>query len=240
MKCKLCDTQEAKIESHIIPKFIFNWMKESGTGRLRQLKSFNMPQQDGIKTHMLCEGCELKFSISEKWFLEKVFKEYLSGKCIIHYNNELHYFIVSLLWRVLVYFKDDCNEYFHKGLMDKAEKELKNYLLLYEKLQEFSDFYMIMLPEEMLGVNKIKNFDEYFFRTVDMDIAVSSQKCFIYAKFPRFIFIGNITGLNENDFRGIKIHTSGGEISNRFTITDPDILDFLLSRISAMKGYEEL
>ena len=51
--CKLCNKKAQLRESHIIPKFVYNWMKKTGTGRFRQKKDLNKPLQDGIKDFLL-------------------------------------------------------------------------------------------------------------------------------------------------------------------------------------------
>jgi hypothetical protein len=240
MKCRLCYKDCEVMESHIVPKFIYNWIKNSGTGRLRQLRKFNTPMQDGIKAHLLCKECEAKFSKGEKWFSEYIFTPYINGSNAISYNNNLHYFIISLLWRVLVYFKDDGNKYINKELLDEVEILWRNYLLNGDDSQVTSNCYMQMIPDNIKNTHKIKNYFNYLFRAVDIDIVENEVKCFVYAKIPRFIIIANIFGLNEANFEGLKINTSNGTITNNFCITDPDIQKFIYSRMLEIKNYNDL
>ncbi len=240
MNCRLCNNDRTVLESHIVPKFVYRWMKKTVTDRLRQSKNFNIPLQDGIKDYILCKECELRFSKKEKWFSENVFLPYLKNEKTIEYNSNLHYFIISLLWRVLVHFKNDGNDYFYKELLDKAEIEWRNYLLDGKDIHSFPAFYLLMIPEEIENVYSIKNFYKYLFRSVDIEIAQSESKCFIYGLIPRFIFIGNIVGLDEKNFEGLKINSLNGVISNKFYVKDSDIMNFIISRISEMKNYEDL
>ena len=73
--CGLCSDNGEILESHIVPKFIYKWIKDTSlTGYLRNLKEPNIRRQDGLKMYLLCGACERKFSESEKWFSEKIFK----------------------------------------------------------------------------------------------------------------------------------------------------------------------
>lgn len=72
--CALCNQESELRESHIIPKFVFDYIKEtSATGYLRNVTSINRRLQDGPKRKLLCHDCEQKFSIAEKYFAETVF-----------------------------------------------------------------------------------------------------------------------------------------------------------------------
>ncbi len=138
MICKLHNDKAKLCESHIIPKFVYDWMKETGSGRFRQFKTKNLPIQDGIKVQMLCKDCENKFSKYEKWFSENIFLPYLGDNEIVVENKiELKYFIISILWRILKLFKDDGTEYNFKIELDEAELEWRNYLLDGKPLKKY-------------------------------------------------------------------------------------------------------
>ena len=86
--CKLCNKKAQLQESHIIPKLVYKWMKQSGTGRLRQNKILNRPLQDGIKEYMLCTACEKEFGKREDWFKKNIFEKYLSNPNTIYKIKE--------------------------------------------------------------------------------------------------------------------------------------------------------
>src|SRR3989338_2133962 len=59
MICKLCGINDELQNSHIIPSFIYRWLKEtSGTGFLRFGQTPNKRVQDGLKDYLLCSSCE--------------------------------------------------------------------------------------------------------------------------------------------------------------------------------------
>ena len=102
-KCKLCGKEKKLLLSHIIPKFVYKWMQNSGGKFFRTLENPNVRKQDGTKIELLCIDCEQKLSKSEKWFSENIFYPYLErNKNIIVYGKELAHFIISVLWRVLL------------------------------------------------------------------------------------------------------------------------------------------
>jgi hypothetical protein len=100
--CRLCGQSAELRDSHIIPKFVFDWMKETGGDYIRYSGSPNQRCQDGYKVELLCDACEQRFSKRERWFCEKVFVPYLKeNEVVFQYDESLFYFLVSLLWRVL-------------------------------------------------------------------------------------------------------------------------------------------
>ena len=58
--CKLCGENRQILESHIIPKFVFRWMKNTGgLPYIRFSGSIDKRSQDGPKIKLLCEACEM-------------------------------------------------------------------------------------------------------------------------------------------------------------------------------------
>ena len=238
MICQLHNGEAELCDSHIIPKFVYRWMKKSGTGRLRQIKKLNTPIQDGIKTKMLCKNCEDKFSIAEKWFNENVFTPYLENKDYIVQNNpQLLYFTVSILWRILKLFKDDGNTYKYKDTLDSAEVEWRNFLIKNQALKGFKNLNIVLIDTDYWITEKS---DLYYSRAVDIEIAESDEICFVYAKFSRFILIGEITGFSGKEFENTNLATEPDFSSSNQMINHQEIFDFFRSRIDNIKGYDDL
>ena len=56
--CKLCHSQKTLRKSHIVPKFVSHYLKETSlTGYLRMSSNINKRVQDGIKIKLLCDEC---------------------------------------------------------------------------------------------------------------------------------------------------------------------------------------
>ena len=238
MICELHGEPSELKESHIIPKFVFKWMKKTGTTRLRQLKNINVPIQDGIKKHMLCQNCENLFSIHEKWFCEKIFLPFLKDNSLNIQNTEnLKYFIISILWRVVKYFKDDGNKYNFKSDLDRAENIWKNYLLHDNIVSEYENIHLILVDNSNFPN---KETDLYFSRAVDIDIAENENMCFVYAKFSKFILIGEIKGFENNSFEKTNISLEKKFSSSNQIINDTTVFDFFKNRINQTKSYSDL
>lgn len=238
MICEL-HKQEAKLcESHIIPKFVFKWMKKTGTSRLRQVKTLNTPQQDGIKKQMLCQECENKFSKGEKWFNENVFTPFLKDNSFkVKNDKNLEYFITSILWRVIKLFKDDGNDYKFMTYLNEAEKEWSDYLIHDGQLSKYKNSHLILINSEYWISKKM---DLYFSRAVDIDIVEGEDDCFIYAKFSRFILIGEIKGFSDSSFENTNITLEEEFSSTNQMINDSQIFNFFNNRIAETKGYKDL
>lgn len=235
-KCELHNGYTTLCESHIIPKFVYKWMKETGPGRFRQSSIKNKPINDGIKKKMLCKDCEDRFSKYEKRFNERVFKPYLKNNdIVIHNTSELKYFITSILWRIVKFYKDDGNPYRFKKELDKAEFEWRNFLLNNTPLINYRSLHFILIDSDYWMNKKT---DLYFSRVVDMEIAESNTVCFVYAKFARFILIGEIKGFKEQDFKNTNIDFEK-EFKNKNQIL-PNLNGFFESRIENVIDYDDL
>ena len=102
-QCILCSQSSLLKNSHIIPKFAIQYLKDTSIG-IRNTKKPNVRIQDGAKTYMLCESCEQLFSTYEKYFSEDIFIPFLNNeKNTFDYNEKLFYFMTSISWRILYY-----------------------------------------------------------------------------------------------------------------------------------------
>lgn len=238
--CKLCGRPEELQLSHIIPKYVYRWMKKTGPGRFRLIGKINKPIHDGFKEYLLCKDCEGLLAQKEKWFKDNLFDKYLNAS-ETYFNNDpdLLYFAISIAWRVLIYFKDSGDNYRHKVKYDQAEKEWRLFLLNNQPLNNFKDIHLVFVPENLKLDNEVKNAYSYFYRAVDIEIAENDDKAFVYAKFSRFILIGEILGINESEYIGTNI-SQLSTIGCEQEINDGYFIDYLYSRVINMKSYYDL
>jgi hypothetical protein len=129
--CRLCGLSKPLQNSHIIPKFVFDWMKETGPRFLRRPEQPNVRYQDGQKETLLCWDCEQLFGLDEHRFAERVFRPFLANpNQEITYDEFLIRFSVSLSWRILV--SEALSDRVHDGFenrLSEAELEWRNFLL---------------------------------------------------------------------------------------------------------------
>ncbi|MCM3294211.1 hypothetical protein M3661_29430 [Paenibacillus sp. MER 180] len=136
--CALCKNITTLKGSHIIPKFVTEWIKKTGiTGYLRKSENdYKRREQDGFKKYLLCEKCEGLFSKTEKKFAETIFIPYLKdNQNEFEYQEWLNYFVTSVNWRLLYL---ELIDYLNKEIditqnnieeITKATQDLGGYLL---------------------------------------------------------------------------------------------------------------
>ena len=102
-QCALCASTSELQASHIIPGFVFDWLRDtSATGHFRSSQIPDLRVQDGLKPRMLCKSCEQLFSTWEKAFAEKCFVPLNSGNVRdVRYGPWMLKFATSVSWRVL-------------------------------------------------------------------------------------------------------------------------------------------
>lgn len=237
MKCDLDGNESKLCESHVIPKFVYTWMKKTGAGRLRNTNMINKLVYDGIKKRMLCKQCEDKFAKHEKSFSEKVFHPYLEDKNLrVKNNDSLKYFVISILWRVLKFYKDDSTKHKFQKELDDAELEWRKFLLSDEEVKIYKNIHFILLDESYCGTLES---ELYFLRAVDIQIVQWEEELgFIYAKFARFMLIGEITGFLEGDFTNTNI-SSETEFNNANQKVY-DLIEYFKSRIDSIPSFYDM
>src|SRR5258706_11893804 len=104
--CRLCRTEGVELRhGHILPKFVWEWLKGTSIGAIRSGEAPNVRVQDGHKEYLLCHDCEEMFSREEKIFAERLFVPVHEGVSIsgLVYGEWAARFAVSVSWRVLVF-----------------------------------------------------------------------------------------------------------------------------------------
>ena len=101
--CRLYRKSKILRKSHIIPNFVFKWLKDtSATGVFRPGINSKKRAQDGVKQYLLCDDCEQLFGRWEKKFKDSIFLPLSLGKSNrFQYRAWLLKFAASISWRVL-------------------------------------------------------------------------------------------------------------------------------------------
>ena len=229
-ECKLCGRFGELEDSHIIPAFVFRYIRETGLierGGLRFSEQPNRVVQDGEKRHWLCKTCEGKFSKDEQKFSERIFKPTNAGhQPELVYGEELLRFCVSLSWRTLLRYQeieDDetgqrpMSELDGKDqkLIASAEIEWRNYLNGKEQSSErFIHHIYIMgeidsLKTDMdmsVGVNR------YIRRVTHQDIIRVKTLAAVYTKLPSVFVFGILRDEGPLAWHQTEVRSSGGTL----------------------------
>jgi hypothetical protein len=243
MPCALCQQDRKLRESHIIPKFVFRWMRAtSATGYFRRTGSPNLRQQDGVKRDLLCQDCEQNLSKAEGWFERTIFTPYLeNSESTFAYDERLFQFAVSVLWRVLLLelprLPPDDRFGPYQDKLAEAEQEWRAFLLHGQMPERYPRLHTFLTDVGTTdGTQPVVNFNRYMARTSDFTIAAGRRGCFVYAKFARFILFGEISGIDAPDSNGTIIDPRGGVLRVPQAISDGSIGEFMCDR--AKSSYE--
>jgi hypothetical protein len=241
-RCRLCRSEAELQLSHVIPAFIFRWVREtSGSGYLRFSMEPNKRVQDGVKFYWLCRLCEARFSRYEDFFARHVFHPYVAGAhARIRYGPWLAQFGASLVWRVLNLYQDHGMPGFPEGEMPRveaAERMWRDFLLGAHRNPE--KFEIHLLPVDGLGHGGDVSMwpptiNRYMLRAVDTDVAHGGSTAFVYVKLPRFVFLGFTRLDHPKQWVGTKVHATEGMIEPRRFVLPIQFGEYLSDRAKRM------
>jgi len=237
--CRLTYKHTELKNSHIYPKFVIEWMKETGSKYQRGYVTPNIRMQDGYKKYLLSEEAEQLFSKKEKWFAENIFRPYLANtNAILEYDENLFYFSISVLWRILVLeLKEQTIDSFKfKTIMQDAELQWRDFLYKGIYPKDFDRIHIILTDRIVNHDIDSSNVDNYFTRILDGTTVFNENInfCSIYIKFSRFIFFGLLKNGDESKLKGTKINAISGILKTPQVFDDPSITGFFLNRIKQL------
>jgi len=234
-QCALCGQMGELAESHIIPDFVGKWTKKtSATGFLRSAAEPNVRVQDLDKVSLLCSKCEERFSVAEKQFSERIFKEFQDRNAdVFHYDEWLLRFVVSLNWRVAVTSQDVrkapvCVQ----KTVEQAVASWSDYLLGHSHGPGIGKHYILFLKRTASPSDQVDTVQAawYSLRGIDYTVTWNSSSVIIYSKLPGIAIVSYLLP------KTVKGWGSGTRIYRRGTIKTPQtcqsggFLMFLLSR----------
>lgn len=243
MICALCQKEKTIENSHVIPKFFFDWLKTTSvTGKLRNSVTPQKREQDGPKVPLLCKKCETIFSIWENSFSKNIFKPYVeeildtsgniqSNKNFL-YNEHLLKFVISVQFRVLLtYDKEELSGKQQKTIT-KTIKQWRNYLLSNSNSTGNNRSYMFFLTS-VFALSTEEEYDPsrinwFIHRTFFKDIIYNQSRLGILTKLGPIILY---TSLIPDKIKGMgsqMIHKKGSiDISNSRNIPDKEIATYI-------------
>ncbi len=239
--CRLCGANADLVRSHIIPKFVFSWIKEtSATGKLRPGDNPNKRIQDGPSFPLYCRKCEESFSTYENYFARNIFYPHMEGKFKeIVCSDELERFMVGLFWRILDY----CSSDFVKlkpGCSiphSNAHREWRDYLLGKTSTHK-SELHLSLLTDGTFTSIDESKLLWYFHRGTDAEIYSSGPgEIIIYCKMPKMILFSSIFPSRPGDFLGTRV-SKGSVIEKESAIFNSGFVRFIRSRVDIINQGE--
>lgn len=237
MTCALCQKDKPLRTSHILPKFVFKWLKKtSATGHIRFADAPNKRVQDGLKLPFLCSACEAKLNKFETEFSKKLFHPWgdISGQKIV-YEEWLLRFCVSISWRVLKYAQDNLDlSHLSAEQQNKAQNACTRWAgFLNNDFPHPGVFENHILPFDGVVSHTIKsapkNLNRYLLRAVEIDVAADTDEAFTFAKLGSFMIFGFIERPTSK-WQGSKVQLKSGVIKPCEYQFPRKLLEYFLSR----------
>ena len=220
MICALCKKHPAIEQSHIVPAFVFRWLKESSpTGFLRFAKNPNKREQDGVKYELLCELCEDTFSEWETLFSNNVFRKVHhqeNSSLAFNYDNWLIKFCVSVSWRTLMHLvnknKPDEMPFGHGQKAIATLEHWRKYLL--GEFNDLTTYRQHMLITDVTnsaqGIENNVELKVYIKRAVHYDAMSTPDECYIITKMCDVLICGTILDSNPEQWVGTTVQEDNG------------------------------
>lgn len=192
-QCALCCGPGPLQGSHIIPAFVFRYLRDTSVGLMRTSVAPNRRVQDGPTIPLLCVKCEGRLG---KWALP---------------------FAVSVSWRTVQFFRRaQGGQLAHltaeqMAVLCRAEEAWADVML--GKAPHPGEFEQHIYPLDTLaagtpGVSPMIN--RYFLRATDLDVVAGSDTVFVYTKLLRLIVIGFVRMPRKHGWHGGKLHVRRG------------------------------
>ncbi len=235
--CAFCGKQTLLSESHVLPAFIFRWLRNrSGApSHLRHTDNPNRRVQDGLKFPWLCNDCEGHFNRYETAFANQVFYPWHSGNQRISYGNWFLKFCVSISWRVFKFArgKNKTPSYTDEQmrLMDEAEARWRAFLN--DAAPHPGEFEQhVLIFDKIVNTNVTglpNNFNRFMIGAVTLDIVGSNNSLMTFAKLGCFNIFGVIQKGN-GEWSGTKIHVRHGLLKPAKVVLPAGLLDLFVEK----------
>jgi hypothetical protein len=238
-KCALTlKVYEKLSDSHIFPKFMYKHLKNNGATAFRLVDCPTRVLQDGYSCQLLGSEAEQMFSKREKWFANHIFRPYINdNKLKFDYDENLFYFSISLLWRLLYLNRGKFNGDILSCLIERVLEDWR--LFLSGEREKPNDFFNIYIaptrPESFSSYNISMDGNKlsYIKREFDSYLGAinTSNDYAVYCKFPYFILWGVLRRDDLCINFGYRINPQRGEMDFHGFKLNPIIEDFIFQRM---------
>ena len=216
--CALCGTVGPLCRSHIIPKFVGDWLRETGvTGRLRSSQAPNRLIQDLEWRYMLCASCEGRFNAFETEACEKIFLPiHNREQDRFRYGPAFSRFAISVVWRCLIMLQRE-DRLGHLAEMPaqvtSAERVWREFLL--EARTTPAPHIVHALPMDVPTNLNPDGRSVHFARSLLRGVAIGTNSRngmgYVVVKMARLYLFGVVaSGQERRLWRATQLHADGG------------------------------
>jgi hypothetical protein len=239
--CPLCGSPGPLRESHIIPRFVFEWLLESSaTGHMRMGQAPSLRVQDGFKPRLLCEPCEQRLGVWENQTAQHLFRPYhLNTSLAVSYDSWLAKFCASVCWRALFMFRGLGLDRFspvQHGLADAALATWRT--VMFDTTPRCQEFELHLLPVDVIskfqGFDAPPNINRYLARAVEIDVPDNAEAAFVYAKMCKIIVLGFVQMAEPSRWHGTRVEMGRGTIGPGHRGAPSAFFTYLMDRARRM------
>jgi hypothetical protein len=245
--CELCRKEAILLKSHVLPAFVFKWIKQAG--HIRFAETPNRRTQDGVKKDWLCRECEDLFNSFETPFANQIFHAYDLNRSIrVRYGEWMLKFCTSVAWRSLLHLKQEqqVTQFNARqvGLVDDALRTWSRYLR--GEYKHTGSFELHLLPFDEIehasgGQTFSPNINRYLTRAIDINAGSSDSVCFTYSKLGPFAVFGFIQSDYPQQWKGTKVSDRSGWFEPGNYTLPKQLMDYLNDRASrTIKAMEKI
>jgi len=244
MLCDLCQDEPKQEDSHIIPAFVFRYLKAtSPTGFFRTTGEPNQRKQDGPKFKLLGPACEDQFSKYEKIFAEEVFHPvHRLGKndLTFEYGDWLGQFCVSLSWRALAALMKKGTDHVpfgHGPVLQPALNTWRDFLLgKNTDVGCYKQHFLIFgdptnFPPQLGGTE----FALYIQRATDYNTMHAKDVCYVMTKLCRIMVVGTILAERPNPWVNTEVDLRCGKYRPNDFGVSPLLFSFFETAVGEIK-----
>lgn len=234
--CRLCGEIRGLQESHVIPSFVYKWMKEtSATGFMRFGENPNKRVQDGHKEYWLCASCEKRLNVWETVFASRAFHPLNNdGGQFVRYGAWMMKFCASISWRTLLKFRQDGLNDLSWSQLSAVDRALNVWSeVILEKRNHPSEHQQHIVLLDTIAEASDRwpaNINRYILRTVAMDVIRSEATTFVFTKMGKVLVLGFIDVRYSRQWVGTKIHAREGLIGLGNITVPIQFRDYLIDK----------
>lgn len=218
--CALCGQLAVLCDSHIMPKFVSRWLKNtSATGPIRTTARPDKREQDGRKKRLLCDRCEQRFGRWETRFATDVFYPFQSGeRAEFQYGPWLLKFVTSVSWRALTDLRPaQAPAILSAEQLRSADTALSTWreFLLDERTDPGRFQQNLLLLGDVCGgtdADLPRNINRFISRTASLSLVWRGANVAVCAKMPKICLVGFVAIGDRRRWRDTKVHVRDGTL----------------------------
>jgi hypothetical protein len=214
--CRLCEIEKPLVDSHVIPRFVGQYLKETGaTGFLTAISQNSRPSraQDIFTMKLLCEDCEQLISTSETFFHQAIFVPFTENSLShIEVDTRLARFVISVSLRSLWVHKEIGDPLVPKYASEfqALEAEWRRILRSKSYIQPHlpNSHHILLGSVELLshGLTNFPNILHSVFRSSGFFLYEVFDKAFLFSNLAGIQIISMITPAELPASHGTQVH----------------------------------